>query len=663
MLLFFFIFDATKNLKKALILLLVFVIPHIAISQFNKAEFLSKYYATSIKGKIRLLATIPYADFKEVEPLLKDSIQLLKKQVYTNSENKTPRFLFDLIDLNRESYYQNFHKIIFISENSLSHHAQTFRDSLNIIEYMLPAYIKVRNLNKAFELNTLIEKNKYRIPKDTFELIATKKSHLYLLLGLPKEAIKYRHEEFIQSNSKTVNVNASYYNDIGVFFNKAKQPDSAIHYFNLAEKIIQKQLSQKPNDVFYQFYMGLIGGNKALSLTMKDKYEEAIPLLKKDVYYSLKSTNLESAANSYLLLVNCFLKLNQKEQAQHYLDSSEHLVVNIEELNPRVEFFKVKAEYYKVFGDSKNALIALSRHIALKDSSTNIEKEKQLLNQQISFDLYNKEQQLLDKEKIIEASKLTEARQKTFRAYLISGALMLIAIIVFLFMNNNLSKKRESELQLKNTQIWLQNQQIEVSLKEKELLIKEIHHRVKNNLQIVSSILSLQADKTNNEQITIILNDARQRIASMALTHQMLYQKQTLTSVSMKEYVETLIKQIADSYEQSHIELYTKIECETKNLDLDTAIPLGLLVNELLTNAYKHAFKGKVSGRISVLLNQTETNCTLTISDNGVGLPLSTEVNNNSLGMELIHILIDQLNCELTIDRANGTAFIIQLKK
>ncbi len=649
-------------MKKALILFLVFVIPQIAVSQFNKAQFLAKYYTASTREKIKLVAATPYSDFKEVEPILKDSIQLLKKQVYTNSENKTPRFLFDLIDLKHELYYQNFHKVIFVGENSLSHHAQTFKDTLSVIEFILPAYLKIKNLNRAFELNELLEKNKYQISKDTFELIATKKSHLYGLLGLPIEAIKYRKEEFIQSNSKNVNMFASYYNDLGVFFNRSQQPDSAITYFDAAEKIIQQQLNKTPNDLFYQFYMGLIGGNKALSFTMKNKYNEALPLLKKDVYYSLKSTNLESAANSYLLIVTCFLKLNQHEQARHYLDSCEYLITNIDELTPKVELFKVKAAYFKAIGDSKNALFALDRYITLKDSSTSIEKEKQLLNQQVSFDIYNKEQQLLEKEKIIENSKLTEAKQKTFRAYLISGVLMLIAIIVFLFMNNNLSKKRESELQIKNTQIWMQNQQIEASLKEKELLIKEIHHRVKNNLQIVSSILSLQSDKTNNEQITLILNDARQRIASMALTHQMLYQKQTLVAVAMKDYLETLIKQIADSYELPHIELYTKIECENRSLDLDTAIPLGLLVNELLTNAYKHAFKGRDSGKISVLLNQVAENCSLTISDNGVGLPSGAEVTNSSLGMELVHILVDQLNCSLTIDKNAGTAFIIQLK-
>lgn len=633
-----------------------------AVSQFDRKQFLSKYSSAPFKEKIKLLATTDYIYLKELEGLLSDSILHLKKQIYTNSESKEPRLLFDIIDINREGYYQNFYKVIFIGENSLQNHTQSFNDSLAIVGRILPSYVKIKNLNKAFELNEFLEKNRYRIPKDSFDKIATKKSILYSLLGLPIEAIKYRKQEFKTSTGDKVNIVASYYNDVGVYFNKSNLPDSAILYFDKAAATIREQLKKTPDDVFYNFFEALTQGNKALSLSMKKQYAEAIPLLKKDVYFSLKSKNNESAANGYLLIVECFLNMNQKEKARIYLDSADKLIQNIDEVTPKIQLNKVKASYYNAIGDIKNAYASLKAYTSLKDSTSTIEKEKQLLNQQVSFDLYNKEQQLLDKEKIIENSKLTEAKQKTFRAYLISGVVMLIAIIVFLFINNNNVKKRESELQIKNEHIWLQNQQIENTLKEKELLIQEIHHRVKNNLQIISSMLSLQSDKINDERISHLLKDARQRIASMALTHQMLYQKQTLSSVSMKEYVETLVKQIAGSYETPHIQLTQKIECENKRLDLDTAIPLGLLINELLTNAYKHAFVGRTNGEISVQLKQLHKDCFLIVKDNGVGLPPEAEKNNSSLGMELIHILAEQLDASCFIARENGTSFTIRLK-
>ena len=146
-----------------------------------------------------------------------------------------------------------------------------------------------------------------------------------------------------------------------------------------------------------------------------------------------------------------------------------------------------------------------------------------------------------EKDKLLEQNKLDEAKQKTFRAYLLAGIIILLAIILFLILNNHYSKKREDQLYLKNKQISTQNELIEQALKEKEALIKEIHHRVKNNLQIVSSMLSLQMSKISDKNTQTILRDAQQRINSISLTHQMLYQKDNITSISLGDYVENTI--------------------------------------------------------------------------------------------------------------------------
>lgn len=634
-----------------------------AFGQFDRDKFLKTFYKASLKEKVKLLSETPYSDLQVLEPLLKDSITQLKRQVYSHSVSKEPRFLFDLIDLNRENYNQNFYKTIFICENSLQNHSSNLDDSLKLFEKLIGACIKTKNINRVFEINNILEKNQKRISKEIYSKIITQKSMLYNMLGLPQEAIKYRRVEEKQKANTSLEARAGFYNDIGVYFNKLKQPDSAISYFDKGRKVLELKLNENSKNLSYQFMYAIIGGNKALALTMKNLYEPALPLLKYDIDYSLKTKNYESAANSYLLLIKCNLQLKQLNAASLYLDTAEKIINSIDEFTPKLALEEVRAEYYKTKGDITKAYEALNRYVVLKDSSSSIEKEKQLLSQQVALDLFTKERELLDKEKIIEEGKLSEAKQKTFRAYLISGVFMLIAIIVFLFLNNNLAKNREAELQLKNEQIVRQNKQIELALKEKEVLIKEIHHRVKNNLQIISSILNLQADKSNHPEISLILKDAQQRIASMALTHQMLYQKSTLSTVGMKEYVETLIKQISGSFELPNIKLETDIACENRVMDLDTAIPLGLLINELMTNAFKHAFVGRESGLISVSLKNTLKDCHLIIKDNGVGLPANAEKTGSSLGMELIYILVEQLNCELHIERREGTSFKVVMRE
>lgn len=647
------------KLKSAIAFFLFFTLSLNA--QFDRSGFLDSFYKGTIKEKLILLSNTPYKDILSVENIIKDSISQLKKTIYGKTESREPRFLLDIVNLNREEFYQNYFGVISICENALKHHAKNLDDSLILLKRIIPAYIKTKNINRVFELNNVLESNRSRIPKDSFNSIQSKKSDLYSLLGLPLVALKYRKLEFKSEKTTDPIRIASYNNDLGVFYNRAKLPDSAILHLDKASKIMDKVLSRNPNNPNHIFFKNLIEGNRASSFELQGKYEEAIPLLKNDIYYSILTNNMGSAANSYLAILDCYLQSPRLELAKLYLDTAEHFISKLDEFDIKLKLYKVKSTYYRKKGDLKNAIYYLDQYINQKDSISQVEKEKQLLNQQIAFDVYTKEQQLLEKEKIIETGRLEEAKQKTFRAYLISGLLMLIGIIVFLFLNNNLAKKREAELQLKNKQIWRQNKQIESSLKEKELLIKEIHHRVKNNLQIISSMLSLQVGKTDNPEAVLILNDARQRIASMALTHQMLYQKSTLNTVSVKEYVDTLIKQIAGSFELPHIQLNTIIECDNRVIDLDTAIPLGLLINELITNAYKHAFKGRSQGIITVKLWQEKADCFLVIQDDGIGLPVDAEKNSASLGMELIHILTDQLNSTLKIKRENGTAFMIGL--
>jgi PAS domain S-box-containing protein len=202
--------------------------------------------------------------------------------------------------------------------------------------------------------------------------------------------------------------------------------------------------------------------------------------------------------------------------------------------------------------------------------------------------------------------------------------------------------------------------QIEESLKEKDVLLKEIHHRVKNNLQIIISLLNLQSGYIKDETTLKAVQDGQNRVRSMALVHEKFYQSEELSEIDFGEYVEKLSQYIYQSYGDKSDRIHLIIEAGRVGLDMDTAMPSGLLVNEIVTNAYKYAFPGDMQGEIRINIKQEDGKVIFRISDNGVGLPEQINLEQSeTLGMQLIQALTAQLDGELTVKRDKGTEFTI----
>jgi len=443
------------------------------------------------------------------------------------------------------------------------------------------------------------------------------------------------------------------------FFNRLKYSDSALVLFIKADELVTKKLSYTTNKPHYQFFKGLIEGNMALAYANKGEYKKALPLLKKDIYYSKKVCDFESAFNSCIVLSRCWIHLKEMKGAQNYADSALELCNTLNRPKITLKLLLLQAELLDEQGQANNSINKYKAYLNLKDSISDSEKEMQLINQQVALDIQKKDLEILEKSTLLQNSKINEEKQKAFRAYLIAGLVILIILIVFLFYTNNNSKKREFELSQKNLRIQQQNKQIEGSLKEKETLLREIHHRVKNNLQIISSVINLQADKISDAKLKDILNELKLRISSIALTHQMLYQKESVSTVYIQDYLQNLVTQIIGSYDH-RIKINVIVDQKNFILNIDTAIPLGLLVNEILTNSFKHAFKGMQGGQIDIHVNTLGKNVDLTIKDNGIGLPsnyLELMKKPTTLGFELISILVEQLNGTLEINNSNGTEY------
>ena len=207
-------------------------------------------------------------------------------------------------------------------------------------------------------------------------------------------------------------------------------------------------------------------------------------------------------------------------------------------------------------------------------------------------------------------------------------------------------------------------EQIEASLAEKETLLKEVHHRVKNNLQIIASLLNLQIRKTTDPQTIEALKDSQSRVRSMAIVHEHLYKGKDFSHINLENYIRALGKVIFSSYEAGNLGVRFDLDIHDIYVDTNTAIPLGLISNELITNSLKYAFHDKNDGKLSITATEDPVALTFVVADNGSGMaPGITLVNQPSLGLQLVSSLTDQLNGTVAIDRTGGTKFTFRFPK
>lgn len=216
-------------------------------------------------------------------------------------------------------------------------------------------------------------------------------------------------------------------------------------------------------------------------------------------------------------------------------------------------------------------------------------------------------------------------------------------------------KERTNELELQNVIINKQKEEIEV-------LIKELHHRVKNNMQIISSLLSLQSNMVEDSKIQEMFNDCKNRVYTMALIHEKMYQSNNLTRINAKDYLTELIKDIIKS---SSLEKEIDLDLNIDPIEFGTKmmVPIGLLVNEIVLNSIKHAFHSVDKGEIIFQFHKTQNDiCKITIGDNGCGINKEEPFRSGSLGMDIIEAFVSQLDGTLKISEGPGTVYEIEFK-
>lgn len=227
---------------------------------------------------------------------------------------------------------------------------------------------------------------------------------------------------------------------------------------------------------------------------------------------------------------------------------------------------------------------------------------------------------------------------------------------------NKLVKERTFELERSKEEIESQNSVLSKRNSQIEVLLKEVHHRVKNNLQIISSLLNLQTKSTEDETALAAMTDGQNRVKAMALIHQGLYQHENMATIKFQDYAEQLLTQLASIYPKGP-DIQRTVKASGIELDIDTAVPLGLILNELITNSYKYAFNDALHGKIEVELQKKKKSFELTVKDNGVGLAENFEWKKaKSIGLRLVRRLSKQLYGDFSYEFQNGATFNVKFQ-
>lgn len=385
---------------------------------------------------------------------------------------------------------------------------------------------------------------------------------------------------------------------------------------------------------------------------LSGNYTQAVEYLINTEKEFYKINHLQGVSETLMLRGRAEYYLKNYNSAIDYLKSSLEISDFVKSGQLRLNIYRDLYKSYKALGDFKNAIEYQDLYINLNDSIFNLNRQKMMIEYQTKLNLTNKEyfiKQLEDKavqQKIINENISLKSKQKQNGIYLLIFVICLISVFVFLIYRRY---KKTNEL----------NEKLNEALKEREILIREVHHRVKNNLQIISSLLNLQSEKTDANSAEEILKVSQARIEAMSMIHENLYKSTKLSEISFKEYVENLCSYISSSFSMESRNIKFTLNIEEVNLSIDQLVPCGLIINELVTNSIKHAFDGNSENIIFInciteKIDKGEM-IKLVIADNGKGLPENFDIKKTkSLGLRLSYGLAKQLKSDMVLTSENG---------
>ncbi len=451
------------------------------------------------------------------------------------------------------------------------------------------------------------------------------------------DSYKTAEEIFIRLGNNEL-LTAVYLNMAGVWEEK-NDLDSSYHYYEKGLELALVEQNLINMGTAYQ-NLGILDEREGNYEMAADKLEKAL-----DIFHQTGDPRLVAEAN--YTLSGVYVNLKQWEQARRVLDSSLNVAIRIGHVDLQIKGYDRQIKILSLYEGREELYLYHSEQIKLLDSiqaSKNFTAMEELNSQysleekEDSIRLQNielaSERAINDKISIINEQRGT----MLWIAYVGGGIFLIMAILLFI------SRRK---VKAKNA--------------ENELLLGEIHHRVKNNLQVISSLLSLQEKNIQDETAKMAILEGKERVKSMGLIHKMLYQHDNYSGIEMTAYIDTLINGLMTSFgiKSSELELDTRFD--EINLDVDSAVPIGLIINELVINALKYAYESTDNPKISVKLSQESEGLKLSVKDNGKG-ELEKIKESKSFGLKLVRLLVKQLNGSLTLTSENGISYDILIK-
>ncbi|HLO60024.1 MAG TPA: histidine kinase dimerization/phosphoacceptor domain -containing protein [Bacteroidales bacterium] len=458
-------------------------------------------------------------------------------------------------------------------------------------------------------------------------------AHLYLQEY--DKAIEYylRQEKILSHQNNQYELSITYTN-LGEAYNALNNYSIGLNY-HLKALSVREQMNFKPalsnslHNVANTYYL------------LNDSIDKAFTCTERSMRIDREINNEKGLAKTFLLLGKLQLLKNNYSPGIENLERSYSIAQKYEEPVILQEASGALSKAYSKTGNYKRAFDYLVINRRINDSIVSGKNIKRITQLELQH-VYDKKSNILELNHLSEKLEF-ETRLKRKRTELgFSLILGFIIIISAFFVYKSYLRSRKAD-------------------KVKESLLKEIHHRVKNNLMVISSLLNLQSGHITDDQTRSAVKESQSRVKSMALIHQLLYQTEEFTRIDFPKYLEQLLASLQGAYIRPGSKIQYRVYAEDIHIDIDTAIPLGLITNELATNAYKYAFEDRDSGEIDVVFKKVSvTKCMLSVTDNGKGLPPGFDPENtDTLGLKLVRILSRQIKASFEFRNHNGSSFSI----
>ncbi|WP_342088105.1 tetratricopeptide repeat-containing sensor histidine kinase [Dyadobacter sp. OTU695] len=396
---------------------------------------------------------------------------------------------------------------------------------------------------------------------------------------------------------------------------------------------------------------------------LAERYYLEMIRLNNDVEYSEKYTTRKTwtiaGAEAYLTIGRFYTERGKFGQADRYLKNglASRRLSPAFEIESRLLLFKVDS----AAGNYLSSISNYQRYVSLRDSIAKNTKDKEFSILKANFNAAQKEKdfKILQKEATLQKQKLELSARTAKFAY--AGLVALFCLLGLLYNRYRLKQNKNLQLEEQQKTINIKNSSLIRLVNEKEWLLKEVHHRVKNNLQIVISLLNSQSAYLKEDVAVNAILESRHRIQAMSMLHQRIYQSQNMSGIAMPSYIHELVYYLENSFHLGKRIIFN-VSVEDIELDLVQAVPVGLILNEAITNSLKYAFPNQREGEIKVSLTKVhEGNLLLSIADDGIGLPQDFSIDEiKSFGLKLIKGLTEDLEGDFTIRGFPGTTLLIE---